>query len=232
MTSPPIKIIDSEYRDFNRTSLADWIDYHQREVVFDKVSWMGIPTLKNVLDLWIYQEILYRIRPDLVIEMGSFRGGSTLYLAHLLEQMNCGRVLSVDLDHSRFEAEHPRIATLTGSTQDPEIIAQVETQAAGQRVLIIHDADHSRETVLADLRAYADLVTPGSYFIVEDGIVDLFPAGTLLGDTLPGPGPLPAIREFLATDRRFVIDRDCERYRLTYNPCGYLKRIANSSERP
>ncbi|NPA24236.1 MAG: hypothetical protein GXO34_00225, partial [Deltaproteobacteria bacterium] len=201
MTSSPIRIIDSEYEEFNRMNLAAWIDYHQREVVFEKVSWMGIPTLKNVLDLWIYQELLYRVKPDLVIEMGSFRGGSTLYLAQLLEQMDCGRVLSVDLDHSRFEAKHPRISILTGATQDPEVIGQVKKQAAGQRVLVIHDADHNRETVLADLHAYADLVAVGSYFIVEDGIVDLFPSGTLLGDTLPGPGPLPAIREFLAADR-------------------------------
>lgn len=220
-----VETVDSEYLNLNQMTLAGWLDYHQKNVVFDKVSWMGIPTLKNVLDLWIYQELIYSLRPDLIIEMGSFKGGSTLYLAQLLEQLGHGHVISVDLDHSHFVASHARITMLTGSTQDPATITRLKEAAAGLSVMIIHDADHSREMVLADLQTYADLVSKDSYFIVEDGVVDLFPEGTLLGDTMGGPGPLPAIREFLEQDRRFIIDRSCERYLLTYNPCGYLKKI-------
>ncbi|MCK5680415.1 class I SAM-dependent methyltransferase [bacterium] len=221
-----VETVDPEYRNLNQMTLAGWLDYHQKKVVFDKVSWMGIPTLKNVLDLWVYQELIYSLRPDLIIEMGSFKGGSTLYLAHLLEQLGQGQIISVDLDHSHFLASHARITTLTGSTQDPGTIIRLKEAAAGLSVMIIHDADHSRDMVLADLQAYADLVSKDSYFIVEDGVVDLFPEGTLLGDTMGGPGPLPAIREFLEQDHRFIIDRSCERYLLTYNPCGYLKKIA------
>ena len=219
-------ISDSEYSSLNKRSLADWLDYHQRRVVFDQVTWMGIPTLKNVLDLWIYQELIVKIKPDRIIEMGSFQGGSTLYLAHLLENIGHGRVLSIDIDHSHFKAVHPRITMLTGSTQDTEIIEQVYRECGDEKVMIIHDADHLAPMVLADLHSYANLVSKDSYFIVEDGIVDLFGPGTLLGDVMGGPGPLLAIREFVAADQRFVIDHQCERYLLTYNPNGYLKKIS------
>jgi len=222
---PEVRVVDPAYQELNRMTLAGWLDYHQREVVFEKVSWMGIPTLKNVMDLWIYQELLHKVRPDLVIEMGSFQGGSTLYLAQLLELMGAGEVVSVDIDHSRFAARHPRIKMLTGSTRAPETQARLRELAAGRRVMIIHDADHARDTVLADLETYADLVSVDSYFIVEDGVVDLFAPDTLLGGALGGPGPLPAVREFLKRDRRFVVDRECQRYHLTYNPDGFLKKI-------
>ena len=221
-----VAVSDAAYQELNRMTLAGWLDYHQREVVFDKVSWMGIPTWKNVMDLWIYQELLFKVRPDLVIEMGSFKGGSALYLAQILELLGAGEVISVDIDHSRFEARHPRISLLTGSTRDAETVLELKSRAADRKVMIIHDADHARDTVLADLETYADLVSRDSYFIVEDGVVDLFPPDTLLGGALGGPGPLPAIREFLRRDKRFVIDRQCQRYHLTYNPDGYLKKIA------
>jgi len=221
-----VKTIDSEYQNLNQMTLSGWLDYHQKNVVFDKVSWMGIPTLKNVLDLWVYQELIYSLRPDLIIEMGSFKGGSTLYLAQMLEQIGHGCIISVDLDHSHFMASHTRITTVTGSTQDPAIIERLKGEASGRSVMIIHDADHSRNMVLADLQTYADLVSKNSYFIVEDGVVDLFAEDTLLGSTMGGPGPLPAVRKFLEQDQRFIIDRSCERYLLTYNPCGYLKKIA------
>ena len=219
-------ISDSEYSLLNERSLADWLDYHQRQVVFDQVTWMGIPTLKNVLDLWVYQELIVKIKPDWIIEMGSFQGGSTLYLAQLLENIGHGRVLSIDIDHSQFKTVHPRITMLTGSTQDAGVIKQVYQECGDKKVMIIHDADHTKSMVLADLHSYADLVSKDSYFIVEDGIVDLFAQGTLLGDVMGGPGPLPAIREFIVADQRFVIDRQCERYLLTYNPNGYLKKIS------
>ncbi|MBN2707234.1 MAG: class I SAM-dependent methyltransferase [Deltaproteobacteria bacterium] len=222
-----VRVRDFEYGLLNQLSLAAWLEDHQRRVVFNQVSWMGVPTLKNVLDLWIYQEIVVELRPDLIIEMGSFQGGSTLYLAHLLELLGHGRVVSVDLDHSRFVADHPRITTLTGSTQSPAVADCLRREAAAGSVLIIHDADHSYQAVLADLCLYADLVTKGSYFIVEDGVVDLFGEDSLLGSTMGGPGPLPAIREFLAKDRRFEADPRKERYLLTYNPRGYLKKIAD-----
>jgi cephalosporin hydroxylase len=102
---------------------------------------------------------------------------------------------------------------------------QVAALCTGKKTLIVQDADHSKDAVLRDLHLYADLVSPGSYFIVEDGVVDIFDprAAPRLG--WEQPGPLAAIPEFLARDERFVIDAGRERYLITYNPCGFLKRV-------
>ncbi len=220
-------VVDSEYASLNDLSLAGWLDYHHKMVLFEKVRWMGVTTWKNVLDLWVYQELIFEVQPDLIVEMGSYKGGGTLYLAHLLDIIGHGRVLSVDIDHSNFIVSHSRITILTGSTQDQKVIDHIKQECQNLKVMIIHDADHTATMVLKDLNTYADLVTKDSYFIVEDGIVDLFSRQSVIGGSLGEPGPLLAIREFLKKDRRFVVDRDCEKYRLTSNPNGYLKKIAD-----
>ena len=220
-------VVDSEYASLNELSLAGWLDYHHKSVLFEKVRWMGVTTWKNVLDLWVYQELIFEVQPDLIVEMGSYKGGSTLYLAYLLDIIGHGRVLSVDIDHSNFVVSHSRITILTGSTQDQKVINHIKQVCRNLKVMIIHDADHTATMVLKDLNTYADLVAKDSYFIVEDGIVDLFSGQSVIGGSLGEPGPLSAIREFLKKDRRFVVDRDCEKYRLTSNPNGYLKKIAD-----
>ncbi|MBZ4659097.1 MAG: cephalosporin hydroxylase family protein [Desulfacinum sp.] len=212
------------YVELEETSLAEWLIYHQREVVFKQVTWMGIPTLKNVMDAWIYQEILYEVRPDVVVEIGSFTGGSTLYLAHLLDLLGHGTVVSIDVNRQRFVADHPRIVVLTGDSGAPDMVQRVFQICRGKKVLAIHDGDHRAEAVLKDLRNYSPLVTPGSYFIVEDGIVDVFSPNTELGWS--DPGPLEAVRTFLKENKNFEADRSRERYRLTYNPDGYLRRVS------
>jgi cephalosporin hydroxylase len=158
-----------------------------------------------------------------VIEIGNAHGGSTLYLAHLLDLVGQGDVIAVDIDHSQFQARHPRIHTVTGDSATGETLARVDQLAAGRRGLVIHDGDHSREHVLADLRAYARFVAPGGYFIVEDTIMDLFKAGDGLGSV---NGPLGAVEQFVQEDLRFQIDAEREKFVLTFNPCGYLKRVA------
>jgi len=219
-------VVDSEYASLNEVSLAGWLDYHYKNVLFERVAWMGIPTWKNVLDLWIYQELVFKIQPDVIVEMGSYKGGSTLYLAHLLDIIGHGRIISVDINHLNFVVSHARITTKTGSTQDQEVIDYINKACENCKVMIIHDADHTATMVLKDLNTYADLVSKDSYFIVEDGIVDLFSGQSVIGGCLGEPGPLSAIREFLKKDRRFVVDPDCEKYLLTYNPNGYLKKTA------
>lgn len=102
-------------------------------------------------------------------------------------------------------------------------MASVEKICKGKSTLVIHDGDHSKRQVLKDLKAYADLVSMSSYFIVEDGIIDLFHPSETIGSYQEGP--LAAIEEFLTKDNRFEIDEARERYILTYNPKGYLKRV-------
>jgi cephalosporin hydroxylase len=183
---------------------------------------MGVRALKNPLDAWIYQEIIYEVGPEVIVEIGSANGGSTLYFAHLLYLMGNGTVVSVDIDRSNFHVGHERIILVTGDSSSPETIAKVTELCRGKTVLIVHDGDHRYEAVLRELRFYSPLVTIGSYFIVEDGIVDLFQPGEM---NFNGEGPLPAVQHFLSENPNFEVDADRERYLLTYNPAGFLKRV-------
>ncbi len=205
--------------------LREWLIFHQREIVFESVSWMGLKLWKNPLDAWIYQEILYEVQPDVVVEIGSRYGGSTKYFADLLEIIGNGMVISIDPYREEYALTHKRVLALTGKSADPDILAQVEERCHGKSVLVIQDGDHSKKQVLEDLDTYSRFVSLGSYFIVEDGIVDLFHSEDGLGFKEDEPGPLAAIEEFLGRHPEFIVDMSRERYILTYNPKGFLKRI-------
>jgi cephalosporin hydroxylase len=185
---------------------------------------MGLHAWKNPLDAWIYQEIVYEVRPDIIVEIGSYEGGSTLFLAGLLELLGKGTVISVDIDRSRFRAKHDRIFEITGSSSSPEVVEKVRGLCRDRTVLIIQDAAHDKESVLKDLRNYSKLVSLNSYFIVEDGVVDLYRPSDSIGSF--EDGPLAAIDEFLSQNPNFLADSERERYILTYNPRGFLKRIS------
>jgi cephalosporin hydroxylase len=213
------------YQDYKKKTLHDWLVYHQKEIAFDQCRWMGIPTLKNPLDAWIYQEIIYETKPDIIIEIGSYNGGSTLYLANLLDLIGKGSVISIDLSRQYYQVEsHPRIILVTGISSSPEIISQVQNLCGDKTVLLIHDGDHNKAQVLKDLQAYAKLVTLNSYLIVEDGIVDVFEPEEM-NWAANAQGPLIAIEQFLGENDNFIRDKERERYLITYNPKGYLKRI-------
>lgn len=211
------------YRIWNKMSLYQWLIYHQKNVVYEKSHWMGIKAWKNPMDSWIYQEILYDVKPDVVIEIGSMEGGSTLFLANMLDLIGKGQVISIDINRDRYKAEHPRIVVLTGDSSSPEIVKKVSELCKDKSVLVMHDGGHSRDQVFKDLEAYSGLVSVGSYFIVEDSIIDLMKPGDGIGS--PGDGPLVAIDEFLSNNSNFIIDKERERYVMTYNPNGFLKRI-------
>ena len=212
--------------------LIAWINYHQREVLGQQCYWLGHRALKNPMDAWIYQEILYEVKPDIVIELGNKNGGSTLFLAGICDLMNHGRVLALDIDHAQFTASHPRIELITGDCASREVLETVRQKCDDQRVLIIHDADHSREAVLRDLRNYSPLVSQGSYFIVEDSIEGVpgfsgdpeQPVGPFL--LPPKDTALQGIESFLEENSNFVVDESRERYILTANYRGYLRRVS------
>ncbi len=215
--------MDPEYRRRYRMTLRGWLLYHQSEIVYEKSFWMGVPAQKNPMDSWIYQEILHEVQPDVVIEIGSAAGGSTLYFAHLLDLIGHGKVMSVDIDRSRFDVSHERIEALTGRSDDPEILRRLAVDCAAKRVVVVHDGDHTRDQVLIDLNNYAKFVSVGGYIIVEDGIVDLFRPTSKLGQRKPGP--MRATEEFVKANPNFQVDKARERYLLTYNPRGFLRRV-------
>lgn len=216
LTEPQRQLVD----DFHRLYYGTEDQGGQRTY---QVSWLGYPMFKCPLDLWVYQEILSAQKPELIIETGTFCGGSALYLATLCDLLGTGRVITIDIDaHSTAERpRHPRIEYLVGSSVDPAIVAYVRNCARETpNLLVILDSDHRREHVAEELRAYSPLVPPGGYLIVEDTNVGGHPAYPEFG-----PGPWEAVQEFLAGSSDFEIDRTCERFLLTMNPGGYLRRV-------
>lgn len=211
------------YRERFNMTLKDWMTYHHRSIKFDRCHWMGVRTVKNPLDCWVYQEILYEVQPDILIEIGSYEGGSTLYFAHLLDLIGKGNILSIDINRSRFNVKHDRIIEITGDSSSSEVLSQVSGYCKNKSVLVIHDGAHDKNQVFKDLEAYSGFVSLNSYLIVEDGVIDLFSPGDGLG--LYEEGPIPAIEEFLNKHPNFMIDLERELYILTCSPQGFLKRV-------
>jgi cephalosporin hydroxylase len=178
--------------------------------IMELTTYCGIPTLKNPLDAWVYEEILWTTRPEVIVEVGSYQGGHLLKLAHFCDVMDHGQVIGVDIDPTWQGAvlAHPRITNLMGDAieQYPNVAELV----AGRTALVIEDSSHTYENTLAVLRVYSTLVQPGHYFICEDGVV---------------PEAARAISDFLTENDGFEPDRDRELFGITWNPSGFLRRI-------
>ncbi|MEO7726678.1 MAG: CmcI family methyltransferase [Burkholderiales bacterium] len=195
---------------------------HIQDGILRNTSYFGVKTLKSPMDAWVYQEILFEYRPDVIVEIGNACGGSALYLAHLCDILGNGRIIGLDLGHDNVPAsvkEHPRITFIDGDAC--QNFARVEAMILpSERVLVIEDSSHTFENTLNVLRLYSKFTALGDYFIVEDSICH---HGLRVG---PDPGPYEAIEAFVLENRDFEIDRSREHFFLTWNPKGYLKRTA------
>lgn len=203
-------------------------------------SWLGRPIIQYPQDMVAMQEIIWEVKPDLIIETGIAHGGSLIFSASMLELVaSCtgieGEVIGLDIDirpHNRKAIEeHPmykRISMIEGSSIAPEIVAQVVEKAKGKkRVLVCLDSNHTHDHVLAELKAYAPLTTIGSYCVVFDTVVEDMPK-ELSGDRPWGPGnnPKTAVFEYLKTHDEFVINKGIDnKLLISVAPDGYLKRI-------
>jgi tRNA (mo5U34)-methyltransferase len=184
-------------------------------------TYFGVPAQKSPTDFWIYQELIHRLQPDVIVEIGNYCGGSILGLAHLCDLIGKGRVIGVDVSHHLIPPivrNHPRITLIEGDAcaRFADVRQLIDPE---EHVLVIEDSSHTYENTLHILQTYAALVQVGGYFIVEDGICW---HGLEVG---PRPGPYEAIETFLATDARFEADRSQESFVITWNPKGYLKRV-------
>jgi len=199
--------------------LCEVLEMIQTRVVTDS-TYFGIPCQRSPLDFWIYQEIIFTLKPDVIVEIGSYCGGSALSLAHLCDQLGKGRIIAVDIDHSRLNQtvkNHPRISFVTGDAC--EVFDKVSVMCSGYTsVMVIEDSSHEYQNTLNILKKYSQLVTVGNYLIVEDGICH---HGLNTG---PSPGPYEAISDFIDNNGDFKIDRTKEAFFITWNPRGYLKR--------
>lgn len=198
-------------------------------------TWMGRPIIQFPQDMAAMQEIVWAIKPDLIIETGVAHGGSVLYYSSLLELLGHGKVVGIDIDirkHNRDAIEaHPmskRLELIEGSSVDASIVSRVREMARGKRVVVVLDSNHAHDHVLQELRAYAPLVSKDSYCIVMDTLVELMPARFFDGSRpwKVGDNPYTAVQEYLREDPGFEIDRELEsKLLITVAPGGYLKRV-------
>lgn len=193
---------------------------------WSSTRWLGVTALQNPNDAWIHQEIIVDVKPDFIVEAGTLNGGSAALWATVLQQVNAnGRVITIDIKDQSTEAKKLPIVKqyvdfMIGSSTDPAIVAEIKKRVEGRKVLVILDSDHSKDHVLAEMKAYAPFVSVGSYLIVQDTNINGHPVFANFG-----PGPMEAVQEFLAWNQQFKPDSDAERLMLTMHPKGYLKRI-------
>jgi cephalosporin hydroxylase len=228
----------------------DWMIHAFKNRYMYNFESLGRPIIQTPIDMVAMQELIWQIKPDLIIETGIAHGGSLIFSASLLAQLDlCDaiesgamldpknskrKVLGIDIDiraHNRAAIEaHPmasRIQMIQGSSIAPDIIAQVHAVAANySRVLVCLDSNHTHEHVLAELEAYAPLTSVGSYCVVFDTIVEDMPADTFPDRPWgPGDNPKTAVWEFLKTHTEFEIDKSIQhKLLITVAPDGYLKR--------
>ena len=200
--------------------LSEVLEIIQTRVVTDS-TYFGIPCLRSPMDFWIYQEIIFALKPDVIVEIGNFYGGSALSLAHMCDHIDNGKIIAVDIDHSRVDEmakNHSRISFITGDACEVfDIVAEKCKKV--KKVLVIEDSSHEYQNTLNVLKKYSQLVTVGSYLIVEDSICH---HGLNIG---PNPGPYEAISDFLASNSSYYSDRKKEPFLITWNPTGYLIRV-------
>lgn len=186
--------------------------YSSRIWAYGNTKYKGITIEKLPLDLWVFQEIIYEVKPDLIIELGSFQGGSATWMGDICETFGHGHVITFEISNSVIAPSHPRVDFIKTNC-----LIGVATHAVkkaigkyGSKVLVIDDASHEKDAVIKALEMYGPFVSKGSYFIVEDTHV---------------PATKEAVEEFLLKHPEYEIDENCHKFFLTFNPNGYLKKV-------
>lgn len=198
-------------------------------------TWMGRPIIQYPQDIIAMQELIWEIKPDLIIETGIAHGGSIIYYASLLELIGKGEVIGIDIDiraHNRAEIEkHPmykRISMIQGSSIDPAIVEQVKKHTEGKEtIMVVLDSNHTHEHVLAELEMYSPFVTKDSYIVVFDTIVENLPNYYLPNRPWSiGDNPMTAVDTFLANNDSFESNTAIDdKLLISVSPKGYLKRV-------
>jgi cephalosporin hydroxylase len=176
-------------------------------------TWRGVQVAKPPTDLWMYQEIIFENKPELIIETGTFAGGSARFFADLMYPWS-GQVVTVDTTAMGWAKtkNHPAVEFLVGSSLDPEIISRIRHLArAAKSVMVVLDSLHTKDHVLQEMKTYGPLVTPGQYMVVEDTVT--------IGE------PVQAIEEFLRINPEFEVDGACDKFLLSFSSGGFLKRV-------
>lgn len=188
-------------------------------------NWFGFEIQKYPTDLMIYQEIINETKPDVIIETGTHNGGSALYFAHLFDARGFGEVITIDINKKESFPKHNRIKYLTGRSDNKRLLEYVRTFCRNKRVMVILDSDHDYKTVLNELKNYSEFVSVGCYLIVEDTNINGHPVEKNFGK-----GSWEAVHDFLEKDRCFITDQTRERFLITANPNGFLKKVREEKQ--
>lgn len=228
---------DSDLRRLAR----NWFDKSYQYRYSYNFTWLGRPIIQYPEDIVAVQELLWKVRPDLVVETGVAHGGSLVLSASILEMLGRGSVIGIDIDIRRHNRqaieEHPlakRIQLIEGSSTDEKIVAEVLKRSANlERIVVFLDSNHTHEHVIRELDLYSPLVRKGSYLVVFDTIVEEMPDSAF--ENRPwarGDNPMTAVKEFLGRNRRFVVDQEFEQ-RLAFSvaPSGYLRCIEDPAQK-
>lgn len=204
-------------------------------------AWMGRPVIQLPEDMIRLQEVIYTLKPDVLVETGVAHGGSLIFYASLFEAMGKGRVIGIDIEirkHNREAIEahemFKRIDLIEGSSTAPETLDQVKALIKpGEKVLVVLDSNHTRDHVLDELKLYGELIEVGSYVVATDGIMAQVKGGPRTGDDWDWNNPQRAVHDFVTQDKRFIVEEPAFPFnegtvteRVTYWPDAFVKRIA------
>lgn len=193
-----------------------------RSGVFENTYWMGLPAAKCPMDMWMYQELVFGLKTDCLIETGTLFGGSAMFFAHLFDVLGYGKVVSVDIELRAQLPKHPRIEYIEGSSVDEAVLERVEQACEGAKsVTVLLDSDHTADYKLKEMRAYSDFVSKGNYMIAEDTCFDYYPAWPEYG-----PGPAKAVESFVKENDKFLVDRKPEQHLISFAPMAFLRKVA------
>jgi cephalosporin hydroxylase len=197
--------------------------YNSANQTWGNNRWLGVQVEKNPFDLWVLQEIIYETKPDVIVEAGTWKGGSALFMATHLDLIHHGKIVTIDIEKQPDLPVHPRIQYLLGSSTAPDIVDKVKSAIGpNDKVMVVLDSDHRKDHVLKELEIYSRIVTKGSYLILEDTNVNGHPVWPDFG-----PGPMEALQEYMRGHSDLEIDKSREKFFVTFNPSGYLQKVKN-----
>lgn len=211
----------------------EWVKAAAENKLSYEVDWLGIPVIQTPEDLILVQELIFRTKPDFVVETGIAHGGGLIFYASLLELIGHGKVIGIDIEireHNRKAIEaHPlfkRIELIEASSiSDDMINALRQKMPKGSKVLVFLDSDHTKPHVLKELELYQEFIIPGCYIVIFDTITSLLADAGVADKKYINNTPMEAVREFLSKNDNFVVDKEFNKLFVSYSPDGYLKRI-------
>jgi cephalosporin hydroxylase len=196
-------------------------------------TWLGIPIIQTPEDIVMMQELIWKVRPDVVVECGVAHGGALVLYASILELAGKGRVIGVDVEIRKYNRlalqSHPmsrRFTLIEGSSVEPQTVEQVRQLIHPEdTVLVMLDSNHAKAHVAKELALYAPLVTPDSYIVVFDGVMQVLTDAPAGSPTWDKDNPWQAVQEFLSEHDEFEVDPNYNRLKVTHCPGGFLKRV-------